>query len=78
MCHAMNTNNEWNKLRLKLNIITYVATLKYTDSINTKRHYFFGNEIKVKNTSIDNNFLCNHYSQVDCINHQLHVLEIVT
>jgi hypothetical protein len=34
----MNINDEWNKWILKLHNNTYVATLKYTNPINTKKH----------------------------------------
>ncbi len=67
MCHAMNTSHEWNKLGLKLGSNICATTLEYNNTISTKRHEFFGNEIKVWNTSINNNCLCNDCSQVSYI-----------
>jgi hypothetical protein len=47
MHHAMNISHEWSRLKLKLHNNTYVIALLYINPISTKRHHFFGNEIKV-------------------------------
>jgi hypothetical protein len=68
MRNAMNINHEWNKLIMELNNNTcVVAALKYINPINTKRHKFCGNEIRVLNTSIDENCLHDCYNQANYI-----------
>ncbi len=51
----MNISHEWSILKLELDNNTYVVSLLYINPISTKRHYFFGDEIKVWNNSIGKN-----------------------
>jgi len=51
----MNISHEWSILKLELDNNTYVVSLLYINPISIKRHYFFGDEIKVWNNSIGKN-----------------------